>query len=259
MIHETAVIDPGAELGAGVTVGPYTVIEGDVTIGDGCRIGPHAALLRYTTLGADCEVHAGAVLGDTPQDVAFEETPSYVRIGDRCRIREGVTINRGTKPGTATVVGNDCFLMGNAHCAHNVVLGDRVILANGVLLAGYVSVGEHTFIGGNAGVHQFVSIGRLVMVGGAAGISRNVPSFCMVRPCALNTIAGLNVVGIRRSDLGEDERRQVKQAFRIVYRSGKTVPEALQALRETGEGGIIQEYIEFIENSERGICTRTEE
>jgi UDP-N-acetylglucosamine acyltransferase len=134
-VHPTAVVDPGARLGAGVVVGPHAVLEADTVVGDGCEIRAHAVIKRFTRMGSENVVHEAAILGGEPQDVAFRGASSEVRIGDRNKIREGVTIHRGTEAGSATVVGSDCFLMAYAHVAHNCRLGDGVIMANGVLLA----------------------------------------------------------------------------------------------------------------------------
>jgi UDP-N-acetylglucosamine acyltransferase len=255
MIHPTAIIDPGAKLGKDVTIGPFTCVEADVQIGDGCVIGPHASILRYTTMGSKCKVHAGAVLGDLPQDLSFSACESRVNIGSNCVIREGVTVHRGTKPGTITEIGNDCFLMAFSHFAHNVKLGRNVIVANGALLAGYVEVGDRAFISGNAVIHQFVRIGRLAMVGGGCGISKEVPPFCTMLPVALNSVAGLNVVGMRRAGIGADERMAIKRAFKTLFLSDLNVSEAIGKIRSGGNlPASVLEFCAFVEASKRGIC-----
>lgn len=254
MVHKTAVLASGCELGSDVKVGPFSYIESDVRIGDGCVIGPHVTILRHTSLGSNCSVHSCAVLGDVPQDIGFAGCDSGVRIGSNCRIREGVTIHRGSGPGTFTEVGDGCFLMAFSHVAHNVRLGRDVILANGVLLAGHVEVGDGAFIGGNAGVHQFVKIGRLAMLGGGSALSKDLPPFCTLRPAALNRIAGLNVVGMRRAGLTAVERDEIKRAFKIIYRSGRNVKQAMEYIEETFHGGPALEFCEFIRRSTRGIC-----
>jgi UDP-N-acetylglucosamine acyltransferase len=255
MIHETAVIEPGAELGTDVRVGPFSHIEAGTEIGDGCLIGSHVTILRFTKLGAGCSVHAGAVLGDLPQDLGFKGGDSYLEVGSGCRIREGVTLHRGTEPGSVTRIGDECFLMGFSHGAHNVELGNHVILANAVLLAGHVQVGDGTFIGGGVVVHQFTRVGRLAMIGGAAGLSKDVPPFCLVEPLRRNAVAGLNVVGLRRAGFTPDERKQIKEAYRILYRSGLNNSEAKLKIRETFESGPALELADFIDRSERGLCS----
>lgn len=258
MIHKTATIDKKAVIGSDVSIGPYSYIEGGVVIGDGCVIGPHVSIFKHTTIGDGCEVHAGAVLGDTPQDVGFGGDESYVRIGARCIIREGVTVHRGTKPGTITQTGDSCFLMAFSHLAHNVKLGNGVIVANGALLAGYVEVGDRAFISGNVVIHQFTKIGRLVMVGGSAGLSKDVPPFCLVDPLGANVIAGLNIVGLKRAGLSPEERRTIKTVYKLLYRSNLLVKDALEEIKKLNAGFLAEEIVTFVENSSRGICTMIE-
>lgn len=253
-IHPSAIVEPGAQLGADVSVGPFAWIASGAQIADGCVIGPHAVIHRFTSLGAGCRVHAGAVLGDLPQDVAFKDAETFVKIGRDCILREGVTVHRGTKPGTATTVGDRCFLMANSHLGHNVQMGDDVILANGVLLAGYVEVGARAFISGNAAVHQFTRIGRLTMVSGCSAISKDVPPFCTSRGASLNRIVGLNVVGMRRAGMTAQDRTTVRAAFKILYRSGRNVKQALEELRRQFPEGPARDFWEFVAASKRGIC-----
>jgi len=254
-IHPTAVVDPGAVIGAGVTIGPFAFVDRDTRIGDGCVIGPHSVILRYTSLGPNCRVHSCAVLGDLPQDLAFKDEASFVKIGANCVFREGVTIHRGTKPGTATVVDDQCFLMANSHLAHNVQLGNGVIIANGALLAGYVEVGDRAFISGNAVIHQFVRIGRLAMLSGCSGIGKDVPPFCTTVGVCRNRIAGLNVVGLRRAGIGPEERQALRAAIKVLYRSGINVSQALDRLAKEFPQPAVQEICAFIRASKRGICT----
>jgi UDP-N-acetylglucosamine acyltransferase len=255
MIHPTAVIDAGAELGADVSIGAYSVVEAETRIGDGCVLGPRVTLLPYTTLGAGCRVHAGAVLGDVPQDTAFKACRSAVRIGPRCVIREGVTIHRGTRPDTVTAIGADCLLMAFSHCAHNVRLGDGVILANAALLGGYVEVGDRAFLSGSVSVHQFVKIGRLAMLGGNCAVSKDVPPFCMVRPVSLNTVQGLNVVGLRRAGFSAEDKQAVKRAYRLIFLAGLSPTDAAHRIRAELTAAPALEMAEFLDASTRGLCT----
>jgi UDP-N-acetylglucosamine acyltransferase len=252
-IHPTAVVEAGAELGAGTSVGPGAFIAAGAKIGADCVIGPHAVIFQHVTLGPRCRVHAHAVLGDLPQDLTFTPAESFVRIGADCVIREGVTIHRGTKPATATVVGAGCFLMANSHLAHNVQLGARVILANGVLLAGYAEVGDGVFMGGNAGVHQFVRIGRLAILQGLAGASQDVPPFCTLVGAAINRVAGLNSVGLRRAGLTPEQRLEIKRAFKLLYCTGLTYRAAVARIRAELPAGPAHEMADFVAASKRGI------
>lgn len=253
-IHPLAIVDKKAEIGSDVTIGPYSIIEGNVKIGNGVRIGPDVVVYKYTSIGDNCVVHAHAVLGDLPQDTAYRDCVSFVRVGSGTTIREGVTIHRGTKPDTVTEVGAGCFLMANSHLAHNVRLGNNVVLANGALLAGYVDVGERAFISGNAVVHQFVRIGRLAMLGGNCGISQDVLPFCTMRSVALNETAGLNVVGMRRAGFKPEERLVVKRAFSVLFRSGLNMTQAVAKLKQQDQSPLAIELCDFIAGSKRGIC-----
>jgi UDP-N-acetylglucosamine acyltransferase len=253
MIHPTAVVDPGADVAADCQVGPLTYIEAGARIGAGCVIGPHVTIFGCTTLGDRCTVHAGAVLGDLPQDLGYAGASSRVEVGADCVIREGVTIHRGTEDGTVTRTGTDCFLMANSHLAHNVVLGDRVILANGVLLGGHVRVDDGAFISGNTVVHQFIRIGRVAMLGGGAALTQDVLPFCMTTTCARNSLAGLNVVGMRRAGLSPAERSEVKRLHKLIFRSGLNMPQALAALDEDGQA-LASEMASFIRGAKKGIC-----
>lgn len=253
MIHPSAIVEKGAQLGERVTLGPFSFIDADTVVGDDCLIGPHVVIHRHTTLGARSRVHANAVLGDLPQDTSFKNVVSYARIGDACVIREGVTIHRGTKEATATVIGNGCMLMANSHVAHNVQMGNHVILANGALLAGYAELGDRTFVSGNSAVHQFCRIGRLAMLGGVSVVTKDVPPFCIHMTGACNRIAGLNIVGLRRAGLTAAQRKSIQHAFNMVYRSGLNVTQALERLRADAPDELACEFIAFVASSKRGI------
>jgi len=256
-IHPAAVIEAGAIIGENVRIGPGVFISKDAEIGSGCVIGPNAVIHAYTRIGQDCRIHAGAVIGDTPQDLAFKDGVSFVRIGDRCTLREGVTIHRGTKEGTETVVGNDCYIMSNTHLAHNVRFGNRVIAASGALLGGYAEIGDGAFISGNAVVHQFCRIGRLAMIGGVSAISKDVPPFCTTRSGQLNVVVGLNTIGLRRNGLNPDQRKAVRQCLDIVYKSRLNVSQAVAKLNELTDQPFAKEWVDFIKASRRGLCRFT--
>jgi UDP-N-acetylglucosamine acyltransferase len=253
-IHPTSAIEPGAKIGANVSIGPFCYIQNDVEISDNCILDSHVTLLAYTSIGRDCHLHSNVVLGDLPQDVAFKDEPSYVKIGDNCILREGVTIHRGTKAGSTTTVGNNCLLMAYSHLAHNVQLGNHVIVANGALLAGYVEVGDRAFISGNCLVHQFARIGRLVMMAGGSAVHKDVPPFCMTRSTTLNKIMGLNSVGLRRAGLTSEERLTLKRAFKILYQSNLLIPEAIAKLETDFDSDLVREICDFVKTSQRGIA-----
>jgi UDP-N-acetylglucosamine acyltransferase len=255
-IHPTAVVSRNARLGTGVVVGPFCVVDDAVEIGAGTILGPHVTVLPFTTLGSGCRVHAGAVLGDLPQDQAYQSgTVSGVRIGDRCVIRECATIHRGTKPGTLTEIGDECLLMACSHVGHNARLGRNVTLANGALLAGYTDIGDRAFISGNCLVHQFTRVGTLAMMAGGSAVQMDVPPYCITRTLATNTVINLNVIGLRRAGMSAADRSDLKQAFAILYRSGLGVSDAVSRIeREGPQTDAVHELCRFIRGSQRGIC-----
>jgi UDP-N-acetylglucosamine acyltransferase len=254
MIHPTAIVAPEAKLGADVSIGAYAIVEAGAVLGDGCVLHSHAIVRGGTELGSRCSVHSFAVIGDTPQDLKFDPaTPSGVRVGPGSVLREGVTIHRSTKPGGSTVLGEACFLMAYSHVAHDCRLGDRVVLANGVLLAGHITVGDNVFIGGGAGVHQFVRIGEGIMLGGHASISFDLPPFTMVAD--RNRVAGLNVIGLRRRGCPRETIAELKMLFHRVYAARNPRTEAAAALAagaaQTPEG---RRFLEFFGGGKRGIA-----
>ena len=253
-IHPAAIVHPDAILGEGVEIGPYAVIEGAAQIGDGCVIQSHAVIGANVVIGRENLIGYGCLIGGDPQDFAFKpEIRSSVHIGDRNRIRDHATIHRGTTEGSTTIVGNDCYLMGGVHLAHNVALGNNVVIANNALLGGYVKVADRAFIGGGAVFHQHARVGRLAMIQGLAGFSKDVPPFTI--GAEINTVAGLNVVGLRRAGFSAEIRNEIKAAFRLIYLSGLNVKQALQAASERTWGAEAHSFIEFITAAkQRGIC-----
>ncbi|MEM7397287.1 MAG: acyl-ACP--UDP-N-acetylglucosamine O-acyltransferase, partial [Verrucomicrobiota bacterium] len=240
-IHPSAHVDPDADIGDDVTIGPNVVIEQDVALGDGCRIGPGAVIHQYTTMGPRCRVHAHAVLGDLPQDLAFEDKKTFLEIGSDSVFREGVTVHRGTKEGSKTTIGNHCFLMAYSHVGHNCEIGNHVILVNNVMLAGYVIVGDNVFFGGGSGIHQFVQIGRLAMIGGNSSVSQDFPPFCTAAPAHLNRLLGLNTVGLRRAGLSPDDRLNLKKALPLIFKSNLNREETAERLKSEFPEGPVHE------------------
>lgn len=253
-IHSTAVIDTRAEIDPDVEIGPYAVIEGPVRVACRTRIGPHAIILGHTTIGEDNEIHAGAVLGDTPQDLAYKRQESYLIIGDRNIFREFVQVHRGTVPGSSTVIGHDNFLMAASHVAHNCRLGNHNILANSAMLGGYVELADRIFLSANCLVHQFVRIGELSIMRGLSGTSRDVPPYSIID--WQHTVRGVNVVGLKRAGFDDTRIRALKEAFRILFRKGRNLSVAMDELdatvpRPTAD---VAQLLAFIRSSQRGVC-----
>jgi UDP-N-acetylglucosamine acyltransferase len=254
-IHPTAVVEDGATLASDVVVGPFCYVQRGARLAEGCRLDAHVIVYGSVSLGARCRVHAGVVLGDSPQDLAFDAANvSHVEIGETCVLREGVTVHRGTKPDTTTRIGKSCYLMANSHVAHNCELGNNVILANGVLLAGYVTIGSGVFLSGNCVVHQFVRVGRLAMMAGLSAISQDLPPFFTTRFTTTNTISGINSVGLRRAGIDGEGRKAIKSVFRRLYRENLNVSDALREIRSGEMDPLVCELVDFISASERGIC-----
>jgi UDP-N-acetylglucosamine acyltransferase len=216
------------------SIHPTALIEDGAQVGEGCVIHAHALIGRHCRLEEGVVVHPYAVLGGDPQDLGFKpDTPSGVRVGARTIIREHVTINRATKPGQETTIGAGCFLMTGCHIAHDCRVGERVVIANAVLLAGHVTIGDRAFLGGGAVIHQFCRIGESTMIGGGGRISSDVPPYCLATE--RNTIYGLNVVGLRRRGFDRQVLREIKAAFRSVLGSSGNPRELARAALAGGE------------------------
>lgn len=251
-IHPTAIIDPAARVGADVCVGPYAVIEAGADIGDGCEVRAHAVIKGFSTLGPSNIVHEGAILGGEPQDLGFKQCQSYLRIGASNVFRESVTVHRGTEPESETVIGSNCFIMACAHVAHNCSLGDRVIIANNVALAGHVEIQDGAFISGGVVVHQFCRLGRLAMIGGNSKIVQDCLPF-VVTDGVPSRAHGLNLVGLRRAGFKSSEIQKLKEAYRILLRSGLGLEIALSRMADLGDP-LVNELIDFVRGSARGFC-----
>lgn len=253
-IHETAVIHPGARIGKDVEVGPYAVIGENVLIGDGTKIGAHVVIDGWTSIGKNCVLFPSASIGAEPQDLKFRGEKSYVFIGDNTKIREFATVNRATGEGEETRIGTNCLLMAYTHVAHNCVVGNHVVMSNAATLAGHVVVEDRAVVGGLAGVHQFVKIGRNAMVGGASKIVQDVPPFVIVDGNPAR-VAGLNNVGMARAGISELSRRNLKKAYKILYRSGLSLAQAIAVMeQELNSCEEVEHFLRFLRNAERGIC-----
>jgi UDP-N-acetylglucosamine acyltransferase len=224
------VVDPKAELAQGVEIGPYAVIGPEVVIGRDSRIGPHVVIDGRVRLGERNRIFPGACIGLEPQDLKYNGAPTEVVLGDDNTIRECVTINRATHDGEKTLLGSGNLLMAYSHLGHNCHLGDRIVIANGVAVAGHVVIGDRAVIGGVLGIHQFVHIGKLAMVGGMSRIDRDVPPFMMIEGHP-GRIRGLNKIGLRRSGIAQNDdgaqMRQLQEIWTLLYRSQRVLSEAL--------------------------------
>lgn len=251
-IHPTAVVDPTATLGVDVEIGPHAVVEAHARIGDRTRLLASAYVASPTEIGADCELHMGAVVGTAAQVRGLQRAGGRVEVGARTVIREHATIHRSMRDDGVTVVGADTFLLASSHVAHDCRVGAGVTLANGVLLAGFVTIGDGTFISGNAVVHQHVQIGALAMIAGLARVSKDVPPFAMV--IGDSEVCGLNIVGMRRAGMSAAQRRHAQEAYAVVYRSRRNVSQAAEHLRTLPPNDEIAAWLTLIEASTRGLC-----
>jgi UDP-N-acetylglucosamine acyltransferase len=255
MIHSTAIIHPQAQVDASVDVGPYAIIDAAVVVGPHCRVGPQVHLTGHTTIGSHNRFHTGAVIGDAPQDLKYQDEPTRLRIGDHNVFREHVTVHRSNKLSDDTALGSHNFLMAHCHVGHNVILGDHVIIANGALLAGHVTVGDRVFISGNCLIHQFVRVGTLALMQGGAAISKDLPPFTVAR--GDNGICGLNTVGLRRAGLPSAVRLELKRLYHFLFRSRQNLAAALEQARSECASDASRSLVEFLSGSKRGVCTDT--
>lgn len=251
-IHPTAIIDPRANIHLEADIGPYVVIDGSVSIGRGTKVMAHAFLTGNTRIGEDNEIHVGAVIGHVPQDIAYTGAPTFLQIGHRNIIREHSQIHRGTKEGSATIIGDDNFLMHHSHVAHNCQLGNHTVIAGGALLAGYVQVDDRAFVSGNCVVHQFVRIGTLAILRGLSRTSRDVPPFCIMD--GTHTVRGLNVIGLRRAGFDRERIRALRQAFSRLFRQKVNLRHEVEELRREPCTVDVEYLLDFIQQSKRGVC-----
>jgi UDP-N-acetylglucosamine acyltransferase len=252
VIAPTARIHPDARIGAQTIVGDFCIIEQNTVIGDHCRLEPYVFVRHWTTLGNHNQISAGTVLGSDPLDKNFTGERSYLRIGNGNRIREHYTISRGTAPESVTRIGDDNYVMTSGHIAHNCVIGNGTVIASCALIAGFVEIGDQAFVSGGVVVHQFSKIGRLAMVGGNSRVNLDLPPYFLYSD--FNAAAkGLNLVGLRRAGFSQAEVSCLKQAYKLLYRSGLKLEEAL-TLIETVDSPHANHLTAFIRSSKRGIC-----
>ncbi|MFH1395157.1 MAG: acyl-ACP--UDP-N-acetylglucosamine O-acyltransferase [Candidatus Omnitrophota bacterium] len=251
-IHETAMVSKSAMIDPSVEIGANVVVEDNVKLGAGVKLMPQVYVFKGTEIGENTIVHMGAVIGNEPQDLAYNGAETFTKIGKNNVIREYVTIHRGTEAGSATVIGDNNFLMVQSHIGHNCNVADNVIIANSALLAGYVTVENGAFISGNVVFHQFCRIGSYAMIGGFTGVNKDVPPYTLVR--GPSTIRGINLIGLRRAGFSRESIREIKEAYKILYLSGRGKMEALELIKQTLKSSEIAHFVSFIEASKRGIC-----
>jgi UDP-N-acetylglucosamine acyltransferase len=253
MIHQTAIIDPKAEIGSDVEIGAYSIINENVSIGSKTVIGPHVIVDPYVMIGADCNIFQYAAIGAVPQDMKFKGEETYVKIGRGCTIREFVTIHRGTGFGGITEIDEESFLMAYTHIAHDCKIGRKVILSNNASLAGHITIGDYSTIGALVGIHQFVKIGEHAFIGGKSAIVKDIPPYVIAAGDRAK-LHGMNTIGLKRSGFSQSTLSALKKVYRIVFRIGLTLNEAIERVAaEVEQVPEVVNFIDFIKSSERGI------
>jgi UDP-N-acetylglucosamine acyltransferase len=254
VVHPSAIIDEGALIGAHVRIGPYCCVEGSVEIGEGSVLKSHVVVSGHTRIGRENVIFPFATIGEENQDLKYAGEVTFVEIGDRNKIRESVTIHRGTvQGGGRTVVGNDNLLMVNAHVAHDCVVADHCILANNATLGGHVTLDVHVVIGGMSAVHQFCAIGAHAMVGGCSGIAQDVPPFVIAQGNHASP-KGVNTIGLERRGFSKEAIQAIREAYKVLYRSGKTLEEAKPEIARIAETHPeVRPLHDFLSRSTRGL------
>ncbi len=258
-IHPTAIVDKKARLADGVEVGPCAIIGPDVEIGASTRIGAHVVAEGHTSIGQGCTIFTGAVIGSIPQDLKYKGAKSFLKIGNNNIIREYTTLNPGTDEGGVTSIGDGNLLMAYSHIAHDCKVGDSCIIANAGTLAGYVTLEDRVVIGGLTAIHQFVQVGKMAMVGGCSKVVQDIPPFstCDGHP---TRVYGLNLIGLRRSDVSRESQAALKQAFKVLFYSEMTFKNSADKVKEEVENfEEVQYLLDFIKNSKRGVCRGAQE
>lgn len=255
MIHPTAIIQPGAKLEDNVSVGAYTVIGEHVVIGSGTSVASHVVIKGWTEIGRDNKIFQFSSIGADPQDLKYAGQETYLKIGDRNRFREFTTVNRGTAEGGGiTRVGNDNLLMAYSHVAHDCIVHDHAILANGATLAGHVEIESAAILGGLTAVHQFCRVGCHAMISGGAMVNQDIPPYTVAQGDRAKTV-GLNLIGLKRRGFSESTIRGIKKAYRMIFRSGLRLEEALQQIADELEmTPELDHFVQFIKESQRGIA-----
>jgi len=254
MIHPTAIVDPKAEVDSNVTIGPYTIIRENVHIGAGSVIGPHVVIEPFVTIGPNCQVFQYAAIGAVPQALNFKNETTYVKIGRGSIIREFVTIHRGTQEGGGvTEIGEDNLLMAYSHVAHDCQTGRRVIMSNNTTLAGHIHIGDYATIGGLVAIHQYVRVGKHAFVGGKSAVVKDIPPYVIAAGDRAK-LHGLNTVGLKRQGFSVETLSQMKKMYRIIFRIGLTLNEAIERVKAEVElVPEVVDFIQFLKTSNRGV------
>ncbi|MDA8427937.1 MAG: acyl-ACP--UDP-N-acetylglucosamine O-acyltransferase [Geobacteraceae bacterium] len=257
MIHSTAIIDPSAELAAGVEVGPYAIIGKEVIIGAGSIIGAHAVIGDWTSIGENNQLFAQSSVGAAPQDLKYRGEKCWTRIGNNNMVREFATIHRGTVTGNGeTVVGSGNLFMAYSHVAHDCRIGNGVVMANVATLAGHVTIEDNVILGGLVAIHQFATIGAYAMVGGGTLVTLDIPPYMITTQSKRDVkLRGLNLVGLKRRGFSDETILKLKKAYKTLFMAGLKLPEAISRVRsDVVDCPEVEYLLAFIERSERGIC-----
>jgi len=252
-IAASSIVSPHVKIAEDVKIGPFCIIEEEVEIGAGTVLDSHVVVKKYTSIGENNRLHMGVILGNDPEDKNFSGVRSYLRIGNGNIFREHSSASRGTPPDSATVIGDNNYIMIGVHLAHNNRLGSNIVVCNNCSLAGYVEVEDGAFLSGGVVVQQFTKIGRLAMIGGNTRVNVDVPPYLLTSDFNV-TAMGLNLVGLKRAGIGGEAIRKLKQAYRILYRSHLPLEEALQRIESEIATEEAKHLVDFIRRSERGIC-----
>jgi UDP-N-acetylglucosamine acyltransferase len=254
VIHPTAIVDPKAEVGSDVAIGPYSIIGENVSIGSATVIGSHVVIEPYVTIGPNCQVFQYAAIGAPPQSLKYGGERTYIKIGQGTIVREFVTIHRGTEfGGGITEIGEQCFLMAYTHIAHDCVIGRKVVMSNNATLGGHITIGDYATIGGLVAIHQFVKVGNHAFVGGKSAVVKDIPPYVIAAGDRAK-LHGLNTVGLKRHGFSRKTLSELKKVYRIVFRIGITLNEAIERVKsEVEQIPEVVNFLDFIKSSERGI------
>lgn len=253
MIHPTALIHPAAQVDPSVEVGPYSVVDEHVKVGRDCALGPHVHLTGHTTIGSRNRFHTGCVIGDAPQDLRYQGEPTRLEIGDDNVFREYATIHRSNSIAEPTRIGCGNLFMALSHVGHNAVVGDQIILANGALIGGHAIIETKANISANCLVHQFVRVGRYSLMQGGAAISKDLPPYLIAH--RQNTVAGVNLIGLKRAGFSREERSELRRLYRILFRDRPHLTRAIESVRDSVTADSGRCLLEFIASSRRGVCS----